>query len=157
MDKRSASNQAIVMNRRGWLAGLAATALAGRVWAEPLGPDGPKDREVEEVLAIARKAGLGDLRTRSSSHYLGIGNAPADFSETALKLCEGLMTDFLAAFQKRDFKLVEPKGRLTIVTLADPTSFEAFFGAKPDPSMPGYFDLDTNRLVLFDNRATGEA
>ena len=45
-----------------------------------------------------------------------------------------------------------PEHRLTVVTLAGPDSYAAFLGEDPGQVVGGHYDLDTNRLVIFDFR-----
>jgi hypothetical protein len=147
----------IGLNRRAWLAGLAAT------WGTVArgGDDGPNqaavDRDLEDVRARATKVGLIRLRVAKTEHYQGIGDAPDAFRKDALKLCAGLFDDYLKHFRGLGFDVKPPQDRLTVVILADAKRFAAFLGINLESAVGGVYDLDANRLVIFDNRATGNA
>jgi hypothetical protein len=145
------------LSRRAWLAGLVL-GWAGRSRAddEPR-PDPAEERDIAEVQARARKAGLGMLRSRTTAHYLGLGDAPAKFQSEALGLCEGLAQDYLKHFKDKGFAIEPPGRRLTLVILAGAREFAAFLGEEQPAEVGGIYDLDTNRLVIFDNRAEGGA
>ena len=149
-DVRTAPTAAI--SRRAW---LAAAVMGG--WATRLRADEPKaeDRDREEVEARGREAGLGPITFTETEHYLGIGDAPDDFRERALKICETLTTDYLVHFQFKKFVVERPAHRLTLVTLADADSYAKFTGEPAPIGVGGHYNLETNRLVLFDNRKNG--
>jgi hypothetical protein len=100
----------------------------------------------------AREVGLGPLRTGHTAHYLGVGNAPDAFRSTALDLCEELAEDYFQHFAKKQFAVVRPEGRLVVVLLADPEDFARFLDLEAGGAVRGIYDLDTNRLVVCDNR-----
>jgi len=137
----------------GWLLGatglkaMELTALSA--WAE--GDDTEADK-IAQVQAAAKKAGLGPFRSGPSEHFLGLGDAPDPFRERALNICEELAKVFLKYFGGRGFKLALPEGRLTVITLKDDRSFQAFIGADPGDDVGGHYDLETNQLVVFDFR-----
>lgn len=145
------------LSRRAWLAGLAIslTASARGGDDEKAGPGSRRD--LEAVRDRARAVGLGPLRVTETEHYQGIGDAPDVFRKDALKLCEGLFDDYFKHFRGLGFAVKEPEGRLTVVVLADARGFRSFLGADPGEEVGGIYDLDTNRLVIFDNRAAGNA
>jgi hypothetical protein len=148
------------MRRRFWTLGklfitrrsllLVACVLA----AAPVWGHAPRnDPEEMEVRAQAREAGLGPLVSRSTPEYLVIGDAPRAFQEEALKICEGLQTDYLEHFREKKLPAEKPSERLTVVVLSGPQAFAAFQGIAQDHAVGGEYDLETNRLVIFDNRA----
>src|SRR5262249_33190682 len=75
----------------------------------------------------------------------------------ALEICEALAKDFLKHFKEKEFPVVAPDHRLTVVLLADAPSFAKFLGSEEGEAVAGIYDLDTNRLVVFDNRGNGVA
>jgi hypothetical protein len=76
-----------LLTRRGWLAGVVAVGLAGPAVADDRQRRQEEERDLREVVALARKAGLGPLTVpKPTPLYQGIGNAPADFQKEALKL-----------------------------------------------------------------------
>jgi hypothetical protein len=153
------------VSRRTWLVGalLGLSAAYG-----PIRPgfsqrvkagqsNGDSDTaEIEQVQAIAKKAGLARFSHKSTAHFLGIGDAEARFRTDALNICESLAPVFLQHFNAKEFKLALPKNRLTVITLKSAESYKAFIGEDPGAIRGGHYDLDTNRLVMFDFRPEGE-
>jgi hypothetical protein len=139
---------------RGWLFGVmglkAVDFTALSAWAKE--GDATEADVIAEVQAAAKKAGLGPFDRGRTEHFLGLGDAPARFRESALNICEELAKEFLRYFRSRGFKLALPDGRLTVITLKDDKSFRAFIGADPGKDVGGHYDLDTNSLVVFDFR-----
>jgi Protein of unknown function (DUF1570) len=139
----------------GWL--LGATGLkamdftAVSAWAQG---DVAEAKTIAQVQAAAKKAGLEPFRRSRSPHFLGLGDAPDRYRESALNICEELAKAFLTYFnfKGRDFTLALPQGRLTVITLKDDRSFKAFIGADPGKDVGGHYDLETNQLVVFDFR-----
>ncbi|HZW31478.1 MAG TPA: DUF1570 domain-containing protein, partial [Isosphaeraceae bacterium] len=147
-----------LLSRRRWLTG-AALAFPGLAW--PAWGQAPSKRStdaseqalIERVQDTARKAGLGPLRSRTSEHFLGLGNAPPRFqSEAVEKVCEPLARAFVTHFGERGFPVDLPKHRMTVVTLKDHASYRAYIGQDPGPDVGGQYDLETNQLVVFDFR-----
>jgi hypothetical protein len=111
------------------------------------------EKTATAVRSKATKAGLGALDVKTTEHFLGIGNGPADYSQRALDLEEKIGRDFLAHFRKRGFKLDYPAGRLAVVTLKDGASYRAFSGDDPGEADGGRYYPEDNWLVIFDFRA----
>jgi hypothetical protein len=137
--------------RRRWLAAVltAGTALGLRrtaSGAEPL------DKEIVAVEERARKAGLSAFRSSQSEHYLGIGDAADAYRDEALKRCEALASTYISHFQFKGFAVALPARKLTAVILKDQASYVAFLGQEVGALEGGHYDLDTNRLVIFDFR-----
>jgi hypothetical protein len=147
-----------VLSRRRWLAAVVAGCAVSSAGADrPAAALTPDDQRLQqEIEAHARKVGLTDFRSSHTKHYLGIGNAPDMFREKALQICESLEEDFLDHFQAKGFDVAEPKHRLPVVTLADAQSYEKFSGEPAPLGVGWFFDGETNRLVIFDNRAQGQ-
>jgi hypothetical protein len=141
------------LDRRSWLLTVLGACACPTAWADD------KDDKVEEkaVQTQARKARIGTLKVSSTQHYLALGDARGTFRADALRLCEALAEDYLPHFEKKGFAVHAPKGRLTLVILSDAPAFARFLGAKPGADVTGIYDLDTNRLVMFDNRPAGGA
>lgn len=149
-------------DRRKWMAACGAAFVAtavgrGRAVGADGPPQGPPVDPEAELAAIRERAGMlgiGPLRTSRSEHYRGIGTADADFLQKAVTLCEGLAIDYMKHFRDRGFELTAPATRLCLVALADHDSFARYLGGNPGPDVGGVYELDTNHLVLFDNRGT---
>ena len=110
------------------------------------------DGDVIEVRRKLEDAGLGPIESRSSKSYLVVGDAPIEFLETALRICEGLSKDFMTHFLERKFEVRLPAERLTVVALSGPSAFAAYLDTTEDEAVGGQYDISTNRLVMFDNR-----
>ena len=65
-----------------WSAGLV---LAGQAKDEPTEQD-----EIAAVHTAAQKAGIEPFTVSKKEHFLGMGNAPKLFCDTALGVCESL-------------------------------------------------------------------
>ncbi|CAN5867004.1 hypothetical protein BH23PLA1_BH23PLA1_09410 [soil metagenome] len=149
--KRTDNDQRPI-DRRTWLAaiGLGPLLLFGR---------GRASRQEPEIKDRLEGLGLGTIQERQTRHYLGAGNAPPEFIEAALKLCEGLAEDYLRHFPARGFAVQKPARLLQVVVLSDSESFAKVLGEDPGETVAGIYDLDANELVMFDNRgaSTGDA
>lgn len=133
---------------------LAASSSPTARGDEPAADDDER-RAVEE---LARKFGLRGFRScEPTDHYFAIGDAPEKFQAEALKLCEGLAADYLDHFRKKGFAVETPTSRLTVVALANAAGFEALTGIAKGSAVGGTYDLQTNRLIIFDNRFGGAA
>jgi hypothetical protein len=143
--------------RRRWLA--AGAALLGGIGAGLIDRRVSGVEEVDdqaaEVQRRAREVGLGTLRSSVNEHYLGIGDAPDAYRNEAIKRADALAAAYLRTFQEKGFHVAMPKRRLTVVTLKDQTSYAAFLGQPPGEAVGGHYDLDANRLVVFDFRPGG--
>jgi hypothetical protein len=145
--------------RRTWLRGAALSVLAGLTTSlraqspkkDALSPD--DERAIVFVRNKATKAGLKGFDTRTTDHFLGIGDGPARYSAQALDLSESIARDYLAHFRKLGFKLDYPATRMTVVALRDGASYRAFSGEDPDESVGGHYEPEPNWLVIFDFRA----
>ena len=142
------------MNRRMLLAMTAGASLSPRL-GFAFAPDDADEAEVARVRAQAKKVGLGELGVSRNDEYLAIGDAPASFRETALRLLNGLARDYLDHFKFKGFDVKAPKGRMTLVILADRREFAAYLETGPDGLVGGTYDPAANDLMFFDNRAEG--
>jgi hypothetical protein len=109
------------------------------------------------VQALAARVGLGRFSENRTTHFLGLGDANADYCKPALAICESLSKDFLIHFRDRGFKLSLPPNRMTVITLKDDASYRAWAGNDPGAIVGGHYDPATNRLVVFDFRNKREA
>jgi len=145
--------------RRTWLRGGVLTLLTGltsslRAQSPNTAVPGRDDeRAILFVRSKAAKAGLKAFETRTSEHFLGIGDGAARYSAQALDLSESIARDFLAHFRDLAFKVEYPAYRMTVVTLKDGASYRAFSGEEPDESIGGHYEPEPNWLVIFDFRA----
>ncbi len=146
---RRGEPSAAPLTRRGWLVG---TLVAG--WGlGAVGRAGADDaKEQTDIEALARKAGLPPFRSSRTEHYFGIGDAPDRYREQAMRIGKALATAFEKHFRGKGFDVTLPKHRLTVVTLGGPGSYAAYLGEDPGQAVGGHYDLDTNRLVIFDFR-----
>ena len=141
--------------RRSWLAASLFSGAGLWLGRGVLAANGVDD-EVAQVQVKAQKAGLGLFRSSVTEHYLGIGDVPDAHRNDALKLCAALATAYQNHFHEKGFTVAFPPERLTVVTLKDQASYAAYLGVKPGDAVGGHYELDTNRLVIFDFRPGAE-
>jgi hypothetical protein len=145
------------ISRRGWIAGtlLSSLGACGRARGSS-GKQGALSKseqdEIAKVEELARKAGIGPFAHSQTEHLIGLGDAPAAFRQSALEIAESFAKVFVGYFRSRGFKAELPSGRMTVVTLKDAESYRAMLGEAPGMAVGGHYDLDTNRLVMFDLR-----
>jgi hypothetical protein len=139
---------------------ILAVSLMGLKRARPLlaveSADRGSSSEADEIAQIRQKlsdAGLGGSAEARSEHFLVLGNAPQAFQRQALARCEELGEAFLSHFRDRGFEVKFPNGRLTLITLKDLESYGALQGEAPGKDVGGHYDLETNRLVVYDFRS----
>ena len=143
-------NRRVVMKRL--LAVLAVHASGVRAaQPKPVRAAAEAD-EITRLEKALEDAKLGPIRRAESGHFLARGDAPESFQREALRQCEALGQAFLAHFRERGFTADFPAGRLTLVILKDQDSYAALLGAAPGKDVGGHYDLETNRLVVFDFR-----
>jgi hypothetical protein len=146
------------IDRRTWLVGVAAGCWGLSARAEdPEDPGLDPPGEPKAVEDLAATLGLGPFRAGRTTHYLGIGDAPDAFRAQAMEICEAVARDYLAYFRAKGFAVLRPERRLTVVILADADALAAFLGAEPGTAVGGFYDLETNRLVIYDYRSQGRA
>jgi hypothetical protein len=150
-----------LISRRSWLKRvLLAAAVSPAMPRVGLSMQSKVDAsdadEIAAVQALAKKAGLVPFKDSHTDHFLGLGDAPEVFRKTALGICESLSAAFLPHFRQKGFNLAMPAQRLTVITLKDKESYGAFLGEDPGKMVGGHYDLDTNRLVMFDFRPTSD-
>lgn len=143
----------IGVSRRNFLAGVGlAYCGAGRLSRLVTAAD--SEKSLREALG---QAGIAAPTIRETASYLAAGDAPAEFLQQALALCEALAQDFLKHFQSNGFGVVSPPEKLTLIVLSGPRSYAAWTGTPAEEAVGGHYDLATNRLVIFDNRNRDEA
>jgi hypothetical protein len=138
------------LTRRRWLGGLSLLAL-GAAGADP--PRPLNATESEAVAAIQKQAaaaGIKEVGTALSDHYVGVGDAPSGHRESALRLCEDLAATFLRHFQNKGFDVAYPPDRMAVVVLKDRASYAAFKAGPVGDLEGGHYDVQANRLVVFD-------
>jgi hypothetical protein len=138
------------------LAVSLASLERGRPLLAQAGHKRAPSHEAQEIAQIQQKltvAGLGRNAEARSEHFLVLGNAPQAFQRQALARCEELGQAFLSHFRERGFEVDFPNGRLTLITLKDLDSYGALLGEAPGKDIGGHYDLETNRLVIYDFRS----
>jgi len=138
------------------LSGLGSAALATGQDVKAPARAGD-DEEIAKVEKLAHDAGLGPLHNARSPHFLAVGDAPERHMRHALDVCEGLGKAFLVQFRRLRFTVEYPVGRLTVIVLRDQKSYAALLGETPGKDVGGHYDLETNRLVIFDFSSQQEA
>jgi len=136
------------------LSGLGSGSLVTGQAAKA--PGRAAEAEAEEIAKVekqARDAGLGPLHNTRSPHFLAVGDAPESHQRQALAVCEALGEAFLVHFRGRGFTVDYPDRRLTVIALRDQDSYAALLANAPGKDVGGHYDLETNRLVIFDFRS----
>jgi Protein of unknown function (DUF1570) len=148
---RAGSRRTLLKGMIGGFACLASRRLLAVQKGQVRGP-AHDDAEIGQVEQQAKKAGLGRFEVTRTEHFLALGDAPPPFQREALRRCEALSEAFLAYFRGCGFPLEYPAGRLTVILLKDGESYAKLLGDAPGKDVGGHYDLDTNRLVMFDFR-----
>lgn len=139
------------LTRRRWLAAVAVALATARARGDD--PADPIEAaQAEEVRKRAEALGIGPIESARTELYLGLGDAPEAFRATALELCGDLAEDYLKHFAEKGFAVERPRSRLVLVVLATPDELAKYVGLEPGGPVRGIYDLDTNRLVVCDNR-----
>ncbi len=140
------------VSRRAWISlSLAAMGLVAN--ARPaFGADDDEDARIAGLEGRARKAGIAPLGVSRTDHFLGVGDAPPRFRDEALGVCEALGKVFVKHLRDRGFDVDFPARRMTVVILKDADSYAAMAGDAPGKAVGGHYDLDADRLVVFDFR-----
>lgn len=134
------------VTRREWAAGALAAGLAAGAG------QGDLSREIEDLKAVLKKAGIGPLRLFISEHYLAIGNGTERFLRDELNECERMAWAYLGHYRARGFEVKAPEYRMTIVVLATAGDFRAYLSAEGAPNTggaAGVYDRKSNRLIVF--------
>jgi hypothetical protein len=136
------------ITRRHWLLGtLAVGALGGTARAD--------DPRIVEIRARARKADMQGFDEAESTHFVAIGDTTRAFRVEALGICEAVATEYFKLFTDKGFPLAWPKEKMVVVVLLGPKSYAMFEGEVLGDTTGGHFDLNANRLVMFDFRGPG--
>jgi hypothetical protein len=114
--------------------------------------DKDEEREIAEVRVKGGRAGLDRFSAVRSDHFLAIGDASERFSREALDICEKLSAAYLSEFTAKGFSVKLPDHRLTVVILKDHDSYSSYAGEAVASNVGGHYDVETNRLVVFDFR-----
>ena len=135
-------------SRRRW---LIASLAYGALGASP----SRDDPRLASIRDRAKKAEMPVFDETQTTHYLGIGDALERFRRDALRICEEVAADYFKLFSAKGFEPKWPEGKLPVVILAGPKSYAKFEGGLPNEAVGGHFDLNENRLVMFDFREPG--
>jgi hypothetical protein len=148
------------MSRRWFLGGFVAVAASSwhtrRTLAVPPDEQVPAAEDgAQAVVEQCRKVGLdrAEVERGSGKLFVAAGDAAPRFRKAALKICESMAKSYFEHFKSKGFELKAPETPMTIVTLAGLKSFEAFTGEKSSGG-GGHYDLEANRLVMFDFTAS---
>jgi hypothetical protein len=146
------------ISRRAWILVTVVAFVGGphRAWAacaEQGDLSAAEQAEIAKVEAIARKAKIGPFTHSHTEHFIGLGDAPAAFRQAGLERAEAFTKTFLPYFRSLGFKVELPPGRMTAITLKNQDSYRALLGTEdPGVAVGGHYDIETNRLVMFDLR-----
>lgn len=148
----TAGRHASAPTRREWLALGASTLAFGPAIGRAVAADSKEDARIAKIEEQAKRAGIGPFGVATTEHFLGVGNAPAGYRKEALAVCEALGRVFTKHLRDRGFRVEFPADRMTVVVLKDAISYGALMGQAPGKDVGGHYDLDADRLVVFDFR-----
>jgi hypothetical protein len=138
---------------------LLAAALAGGVGVAA-GIDEPPPAAVDDERLLklieerASEVGLSPLRSSRTAGFLGIGDAPDPFRESALQTCEAIALDYYDYYKAQGFDPQHPRARLAVVTLAGRRSFLSFLEVRTLAAhVVGLYGRKSNILVVYDSRS----
>ena len=115
----------------------------------------PRPTRSQRFKSWQRRRGWGGFQSAGRTISLVWGMRLTASGTPRYRYCESLSAAFLPQFREKGFKnLAMPAQRLTVITLKDKESYRAFLGEDPGKMVGGHYDLDTNRLVMFDFRPT---
>ncbi len=141
--------QSTLSHRRNWLKLAVASCLTPSI----ANAQEPKPDDLTAIDTHGEKVGLPKFQRTQTAHFLAIGDASSAFRAAALNACEKMADDFLVHLRTKGFdQLAFPKKRMTVVTLASGASYAAYTGETADLVVGGHYEVDTNRLVMFDFR-----
>ncbi|MCI0465378.1 MAG: DUF1570 domain-containing protein [Gemmataceae bacterium] len=112
------------------------------------------------MTTLARDRKLPSVTRHESRHFTAWSNADRDFTDSRLRDCEQLYSDFFRHFTHHSFTLRPPPGKLMVAVFDSPTGFEAYLGKKVPANLVGVYHTNTNRLVIYDlarNRGVAES
>ena len=139
------------MSRRLWLKGGAVFALAPRRFVLADDPAAA----ISAVEARGKEIGLPPFQTSRSAHFVAIGDSADSFRQEALKLCEAVLRDAQSQLARVLVEVKPPATELVLVILGSKRSYAHFNGEPLEEAGEGHYDLETNRLVIFDSREKG--
>lgn len=143
--------------RRAWLLGSLFGTLGWVKSGWCADPGEWTAADLAPIFARAKQAKLGGFASDESKekHYVGIGDAPADFRAEAVAVCEALAKVYRDYFENKGFKVESPASQLVVIILKDRDSYQAFVGEGADvgAEVGGHYDVESNQLVVFDSRS----
>lgn len=137
-----------VCTRRHWILSALVAGVGRTALAQPNSE--PTTDAAAAVVARARKCGLRNFRSSGTEHYVGVGDAPDDRREDALRICEKLAKVYGQVFHDKGFPFAFPERPMVVVMLKDRNSYAAYLDEKPDGDEGGHYNVDANELVIFD-------
>ncbi len=96
----------------GWLLGATGLTADGPRSVGPRWADGDatEAKVIAQVQDAAKKAGLPPFKTSGTEHFLGLGDGPDLYRESALKICEEFSKAFLTYFQSQGYQARTSQG-----------------------------------------------
>ena len=117
---------------------------------EVLTQDKFETEELSRDVGLAGRSKLGPMTPYHSQHFTAFSNADEKFSENRLADCESIYTLFYDHFRRKGFALFTPSSKLLVSILDSEASFETFLGRKLPAQVTGIYQLQSNRLVMYD-------
>ena len=141
--------------------GLLLQGTDGRIWQ--VTPDKLKQKQEATIpFAALSPAEVGQQLTQelgngfvsySTDHYALCTNASEAYARWCVTLLERLATAFRAYWTQREYKTVDHEFPLVAIVFQKQTQFAEFATVDVSPELatvPGYFSIPTNRIVLHD-------
>ena len=116
--------------------------------------ENPAD-ELAAVLAQGKGVGLAPFQTSRSAHFAAIGDSSESFRQEALKLCDAVLRDAQEQLATVLVEVKPPPAEMIVVILGSRRSYALFNGERIEEAGEGHYDLEANRLVIFDSREVG--
>jgi len=142
------------VHRRDWLRSALVAAWLGRTGLGSFRADADP---IERIKAKGRDGKMQPFEVSETTHFVGVGDAPAKYRLEALGICEAFAADYFAHFRAKGFTLDWPSDKLPVVILASSQSYAAFEQAAVADAVGGHYDLEANWLVTFDFRPNPNA
>jgi Protein of unknown function (DUF1570) len=102
------------------------------------------------MVHLAQEHHLPPMSQYDTPHFIGLSNAEEDFTRAQLRNCEAMYSVFFEHFRQKGFEVKEPEGKLAVAIFDSQAGFEAYLSRKVSPLIRGFYQIDTNRFVMYD-------
>jgi hypothetical protein len=102
------------------------------------------------MVRLAQQHNLPPMAQYDTAHFVAMSNAEEGLTRMELRNCESMFTTFFDHFRAKGFEIREPGYKLPVAILDSQSGFEAYLGHKMSPLIRGFYQMDTNRFVMYD-------